>query len=134
MSASVVDDAARQAVWMLAGQLAVVLALTAAGFAIHGGQTALSLLAGGGIGLAGSTYLVIQMLRHGGRATGPGLAGVFIAWGLKVALMLSLLTLAFRSGMFSPPALLAGLGAGLFSNWVWLSVDRTKRTNTRDGN
>lgn len=134
MSASVVDDAARQAVWMLAGQLGVVLLLTAAGFVIAGGQTALSLLAGGGIGLAGSAYLVIQMLRNGAGTKSTGMVGVFIAWGIKVALMLSLLTLAFRSGVFSPPALLAGLGAGLFSNWVWLSVDRTRQTSTRDGN
>lgn len=87
---------------MLAGQLAVVLALGAAGFAIRGGQTAWSLLAGGGIGLAGSAYLVIQILRHGRRAQGTGMVGVFIAWAVKVALMLSLLTLAFRSGVFSP--------------------------------
>lgn len=134
MSAGVIDEAARQAVWMLAGQLAVVLVLTVAGLAFGGGQIALSLLAGGGIGLAGSAYLAIQMLRYGARAKSTGLVGVFIAWGVKVALMLSLLTLAFRSGLFSPPALLAGLGAGLFSNWVWLSLDRTRRASTRDGN
>jgi len=134
MSGSVVAQAARQTLWMLAVQLLVVLGLALAGAVISGGRTGLSLLVGGGIGLAGSTYMGIQLLRHSGRATGAGVMGVFLAWGVKVALVVSLLILAFRSGAFSPPAVLGGLGAGLAANWVWLSIDRTRRTSTRDGN
>lgn len=133
MSASVFAEAVRQTLLMLAVQLLAVAATSVAGAAIWGARTGLSLLAGGGIGLVGSAYLGLQVVRHGGQAMGAGIAGVFMAWGVKVALVLSLLFLAFRSGAFSPPAVLGGLAAGLMANWLWLSIDR-RRTSTRDGN
>lgn len=125
-------EVARHMLLMLAAQLLTVVAVSVGGAAIWDARTGYSLLVGGGIGLAGSAYLGVQLVRHSGRAT-AGIFGVFIAWGIKVALVMSLLVVAFRSGVFNPPAVLGGLGAGLVANWVWLSIDR-RRTSTRDGN
>ena len=92
----------------LAGVVAVFWGVSAAG----------SALLGGAVGTVATLFFVIALFRYpDGAATGRVAWGFFLGQGLKVALTVALLLVAFRSRAVVPPALLVGYVATYCAYW-----------------
>ena len=110
--------------WQLAG-----LSLLALPLWWLDGQLAPSVGVGGGIGLAAALYLVFVQVKHALQPARPAnLLSLFTNWFIKTLLVLGLLMIALRSGLFRPLAVLLGLTMSLVL--YWLAVV-TQQTNTR---
>lgn len=128
MSRNVLADAARQSLKILQWQLGWATALAVASGAFFGARAGWSALAGGMIGLIWTVYMAFTLFKHSmnhGVRLSP--LTFFAAWAIKVALTVSLLIIAFRSGLVTPLALLAGLFGSMMSYWAWLALDLSRR-------
>jgi len=82
-------------------------------------QWALSVLAGAGIGLLATSYVVLVMVKHVLNVTKPAtLFTVLLTWLIKTMLVIGLLLAAFRSAALSPLAVIAGLTSSLVVYWL----------------
>lgn len=127
MSRNVLAVAARQALKILRWQLGWVAALAVASGVLCGARAGWSTLAGGMIGLIWTAYMAFTLFKHS-RNHGVRLSALsfFAAWMIKVALTVSLLIIAFRSGAVEPLALLAGLFGAMVAYWAWLAFDLSR--------
>ena len=64
-------------------------------------------------------------LNHGVRLSA---ISFFAGWMIKVALTVSLLVIAFRSGAVAPLAVLAGLFGAMLAYWSWLAFGLSRRS------
>lgn len=130
MSTDAVVTAWRQVLRLVLGQLGAVF-VTAAALALSWGSgAAMSAVAGGGIGIVATAYLLVAMLRRRLRVgSGTGMVGVFASWLVKTLLTIGLLLAALRSQAFLPPALLAGLLASLIGYWLSLVLSRVEHAD-----
>ena len=97
-----------------------LIAVAAGGVAalVGGWPAARSALVGGGVAAVASLFFVIALFRHpDGVPAGRVAWGFFLGQGLKVALTVALLLLAFRSPAIAPGALLAGYAATYAAYW-----------------
>jgi len=96
----------------------VVLAAAAFGLLINQ-RWAWSVLAGAGIGLVATSYLVLVIVKHVLNVTRPAtLFTVLITWLIKVMLVVGLLLIALRSPMLTPLPVILGLGGSLLAYWL----------------
>jgi hypothetical protein len=63
------------------------------------------------------------------RAGGTGMNSVFVSWLVKSLLTIGLLLVAFRSKVWLPSALLAGLLASLAGYWLSLVLSRVEHAD-----
>jgi F0F1-type ATP synthase assembly protein I len=117
------SSTARQALHILGWQLAgLILPVSAAAF-IGGVSAARSVLAGGGIGLVATSYLMFVLIKHNLRPARPAtVLSLFGNWFIKTGLVLGLLVIALRAHGLQPAAVMMGLAVSLVS--YWLSVMR----------
>lgn len=122
MSRNVLADAARESLKILWWQLGWAAAVAVLGAALFGARAGWSALAGAGIGLIWTVYMAFAEFRHS-LNHGVRLSAVsfFAGWVIKVALTVSLLVIAFRSGAVAPLAVLAGLFGAMVAYWSWLA-------------
>ena len=122
MSRNVLADAARESLkilWWQLGWSVVVAALCAA---LFGARAGWSLLAGAGIGVIWTAYMAYTQFRHSlNHGVRLSALSFFAGWMIKVALTVSLLVIAFRSGAVAPLAVLAGLFGAMVAYWSWLA-------------
>lgn len=115
---------------MLAWQMGWIVAIAVLGAIVWNVQVALSLLVGGAIGAIWTVYMALTLFRHSlTHGVRMSALSFVTAWVIKLALTISLLVIAFRSGRLAPLGLLGGLFAALMAYWVWL----TFRVNHADG-
>lgn len=128
VSRNVLADAARQSLKILRWQLGwVTAAAVIAGVAL-GARTGWSVLVGGAIGLVWTVYMALTLFKHSVSHGAHMSAASFVwAWIIKVALTISLLVIAFRSGAFAPLGLLAGLFCAMVAYWAWVAFDLSQR-------
>lgn len=113
------SSTARQALRILGWQLLGLLALALAAGLFGGKSVARSVLVGGGIGLAATSYLVFVLIKHSLRPAMPAtVLSLFGNWFLKTGLVLGLLMIALRSGALIPAAIMAGLAGSLVLYWL----------------
>jgi ATP synthase protein I len=129
VSRNVLADAARESLKILWWQLGWAAALAALCAALFGARAGWSALAGAGIGLIWTVYMAFAQFRHS-LNQGVGLSAIsfFAGWMIKVALTVSLLVIAFRSGAIAPLAVLAGLFGAMVSYWSWLAFGLSRRS------
>ena len=97
----------------------IALALAAVVALVWGASAGRSALLGGAVGAAATLFFVVALFRHAdGAATGRVVWGFFLGQGLKVALTVALLLVAFRSRAVVPLALLAGYMATYAAYWL----------------
>jgi ATP synthase protein I len=122
VSRNVLADAARESLKILWWQLGWAAAVAVLGAALFGARAGWSALAGAGIGLIWTVYMAFAEFRHS-LNHGVRLSAVsfFAGWVIKVALTVSLLVIAFRSGAVAPLAVLAGLFGAMVAYWSWLA-------------
>src|SRR5437868_5348937 len=117
---------------MLLWQVGWIVGVAAACSVVWNARTGWSVLAGGAIGLVWTVYMALTFYRQsiaaglsgGGAGFSPW--GFLVAWLIKISLTISLLVIAFRSRVFSAPALLGGLSLALVSYWFRLAFVRVK--------
>ena len=117
--------------WQLTGLMVLVLVAALTG----GGVIARSVLAGGGIGIVATSYLVFVLIKHSLRPARPAtVLSLFGNWLVKTALVLGLLVLALKIKGLMPLAVIGGLFGSLVMYW-W-SVIRTQppKTGMRQAN
>lgn len=128
VSRNVLADAARESLRILRWQLGCALAAAVIGGLALGARMGWSVLAGGAIGSVWTVYMALTLfkhsLSHGARMSA---ASFVAAWIIKVALTISLLVIAFRSRLFVPPALLAGLFCAMAAYWARMAFGRSQR-------
>jgi hypothetical protein len=82
-------------------------------------QVAWSVLAGCGIGLVATCYLVFVLVKHSLRPLRPAtVLSLFGNWFIKTGLVLGLLVIALRSPALVPPVVLIGLAGSLVIYWL----------------
>lgn len=87
------------------------------------GRAGVAVLIGGGISMLGSAYLGIALFKvRPGVEPGKMIWDVFLSWAVKLALVMSLLLIAFQSRQLPPPFLMAGLCGALVANWLAMST------------
>lgn len=119
------SSVARQALRILGWQLVGLLLLTVATGGLYGGRAARSVLAGGGIGMVATGYLVFVLIKHSLQPARPAtVLSLFGNWFIKTLLVLGLLMIALRSGMLLPLAVLLGLVASLVIYWLAVMIGR----------
>jgi ATP synthase protein I len=130
VSRNVLADAARESLKILWWQLGWAAAVAVLGAALFGARAGWSALAGAGIGLIWTVYMAFAEFRHS-LNHGVRLSAVsfFAGWVIKVALTVSLLVIAFRSGSVAPLAVLAGLFGAMVAYWSWLAFDLSRRSS-----
>lgn len=103
---------------------AVVTAVLGIATAIaSSGRAGAAVLVGGGISMLGSAYLGIALFKvRPGVEPGKMIWDVFLSWAVKLALVMSLLLIAFRSRQLPPPFLMAGLCGALVAYWLAMST------------
>lgn len=102
---------------MLQGLIAVTMACAIA--VIWGVPAGGSALLGGCVGAAATLVFVIALFRlPEGAAQGRVVVSFFVGQGLKVALTVALLAVAFRSRRVVPLALLGGYAATYAAYWL----------------
>jgi len=122
VSRNVLAATAVQALRILAWQVGWIAAIAVVGAIVWDVRVALSLLVGGAIGSAWTLYMALTLFRHSlTHGVRMSVLSFVTAWVIKVALTVSLLVIAFRSGRFEPLGLLGGLFAALLAYWVWLT-------------
>ena len=97
-----------------------LISLAAGGLAagIGGARAGGSALLGGTMAMAANLVFVVALFRHPDGTPAARVAwGFFVGWGLKVALTIALLYLAFQSRNVVPVALLAGYAATYVAYW-----------------
>ena len=121
-------DAARQSLGILRWQLGwIVAAALVSGLALEA-RVGWSVLTGGVIGSIWTVYMALTLfkhsLSHGARMSA---LSFMLAWIIKVVLTISLLVIAFRSGVFVPLALLGGLFCAMAAYWAWVAFGPSQR-------
>ena len=116
VSSNVLAVAARRSLLILRWQIGWITAIAVLCAFAFGARAGWSALVGGGIGLIWTFYMAVTLyqhsLDHGVRLS----ALTFVAgWLIKLGLTVALLVVAFRSGAFTPVALLGGLFGSLVS-------------------
>jgi F0F1-type ATP synthase assembly protein I len=134
VSSNVLAVAARQSLQILRWQLGWIAALALVCAFGFGARAGWSVLTGGGIGLIWTFYMAVTLYKHSVDYGARMSALSFMAgWMIKVALTVALLIVAFRSGMFTPVALLGGLFGAMVSYWAWLTFRAKKNAGSADG-
>jgi hypothetical protein len=99
--------------------LAALILLVSAAALVSGASLARSVLAGGGIGLVATGYLMFVLIKHSLRPARPAtVLGLFGNWFIKTGLVLGLLVIALRAHGLQPAAVMMGLAGSLVSYWV----------------
>ena len=133
MSTNVLAAAARQSIRILIWQALWIGALATIFAVTLGARAALSVLAGGGIGLVWTVYMALVLfkhsLTHGARMSA---LSFFAGWLFKVVVTVSLLVAALRSREFVPLLLLGGLFGALVAYWAWFVFGK-KYASDADG-
>jgi len=113
-------EAERRAAMKVVGWQALITLATAGLAAMIGGARAGgSALLGGTVAMAATLVLIVGLFRHRDGTPAARVAwGFFVGWGLKVALTIGLLYVAFRSRNVVPVALLAGYAATFAAYWL----------------
>jgi F0F1-type ATP synthase assembly protein I len=133
VSRNVLALAARQALRILLVQAVFVLMLSLVSLPLWGLRAAGSVLAGGAIGSLGTVYMAATLLKHSvDHGVRLGVLNVFFGWLVKLALIVSLLILAFRSGRVAPLPLLGGLFGAMLAYWASLTF-WVKHADNADG-
>jgi F0F1-type ATP synthase assembly protein I len=115
--------ARRQALRSLAWQTAATLLLAACALG-WSGRSAVAVLVGGGIATLGTAYLVLALSRQRlGDVRGRLIWDVFLSWAIKLVLMISLMTVAFRSRQLPPSFLMVGVCGALLAYWLAMSSE-----------
>ncbi len=115
----------RQGVRILGWQLAGMILLTGLIW-MYDGRIARSLLAGSGIGLLATSYLVFVLIKHDMQPARPASVLSFFAnWFVKTLLVLGLLMIAMRSRSLLPEAILLGLALSLVMYWLAVMTRRS---------
>jgi F0F1-type ATP synthase assembly protein I len=123
VSASPFKVARQQAVRALLWQAVVTAVLGIATAIASSGRAGAAVLVGGGISMLGSAYLGIALFKvRPGVEPGKMIWDVFLSWAVKLALVMSLLLIAFRSRQLPPPFLMAGLCGALVAYWLAMST------------
>jgi F0F1-type ATP synthase assembly protein I len=118
MSAGILAANRRQAMQIMLWQALSVFALAALTLALWGVKNGLSVLVGGGVGLVSTAIMALALLRPGADASAHRIAvGFFVGWLIKAFLTIALLWAVFRSQMFAPLALIAGLALTFMTFW-----------------
>jgi F0F1-type ATP synthase assembly protein I len=133
VSRNVLAETAREALRILAWQMGWIVAIACVGAIAWDRRVAFAVLAGGAIGSIWTIYMALTLFRHSvfhGVRMSP--VSFLIAWVVKLGLTFSLLVIAFRSRMFAPLGILAGLFVALVSYWGWLAF-RVKHADNADG-
>jgi F0F1-type ATP synthase assembly protein I len=139
VSASPITVARRQVVRAIVWQAATTGVLAMASALGFSGRAGLAVLVGGGIAMLGTAYLALALSRQRlGGAPGGLIWDVFLSWAIKLVLVLSLLTIAFRSKQLPPSFLMAGLCGALLAYWFAMSMAgpirrESNRGSDRDG-
>lgn len=133
MTRNVLAQAARQALRILLVQAVFVLMLSLVSLPIWGLRAAGSVIAGGAIGSLGTVYMAVTLLKHSvDHGVRLGVLNVFFGWLVKLALIVSLLIFAFRSGRVAPLPLLGGLFGAMVAYWACLTF-WVKHADNADG-
>ena len=134
MSSNALAVAARQSLQILRWQLGWIAALALIVAVCFDARAGWSALTGGGIGLIWTFYMAVTLYKHsvdyGARMSVLSFMG---GWLIKVALTIALLIGAFRSGAFTPVALLGGLFGAMVSYWAWLTFRAKNDAGSADG-
>jgi F0F1-type ATP synthase assembly protein I len=132
VSASPFKVARQQAVRALLWQAVVTAVLGIATAIASSGRAGAAVLVGGGISMLGSAYLGIALFKvRPGVEPGKMIWDVFLSWAVKLALVMSLLLIAFRSRQLPPPFLMAGLCGALVAYWLAMSTAGPDRPGCR---
>jgi ATP synthase protein I len=131
VSRNVLADAARESLKILWWQLGWAAAVAVLGAALFGARAGWSALAGAGIGLIWTVYMAFAEFRHSlNHGVRLSALSFFAGWVIKVALTVSLLVIAFRSGAVAPLAVLAGLFGAMVAYWSWLAFGLSGRRSS----
>jgi len=106
--------------WQALGLLVMVLVATfwQGGFSTASMAGALGVLVGGAIGMAGTSYLLVVLIKRRLQPARPAsVLTLFGSWLLKVMLTIALLALAMRSKVLAPGAVMCGLAGSLVVYW-----------------
>lgn len=133
VSSNVLADAARTSLRVLAWQVGFVAAVALVAAVLFSGRMAVAIFVGGAIGSVWTVYMALKLFKHS-RTHGTRLSAMsFIsAWIIKVALTISLLVIAFRSGRFEPLGLLGGLFSSMLAYWGYFTF-LVKHAGRADG-
>jgi ATP synthase protein I len=119
--------ARRQALMLVAAQVAITGLIAALCAAISGAPAALAALVGGGIGVSASLVQVLSSFRAGAAGNPAAIArGFYRGEALKVAVTVLLFILALRPRRFMPGALFAGYVATFVAYWLALARTRVR--------
>lgn len=126
MSASILAANRRHALQIMLWQALSVLVVAVLAFVLWDKRIGLSVIAGGGIGIASTAYMALAMFRPAEQASARRVAfGFYVGWVIKVGLTITLLWVAFRSREFAPLALLCGFA----TTFVAFGVAAARRRN-----
>jgi len=108
----------RAALQVVGIQALIALGVTALAALVGGQKAAISALAGGTVAAVATLFFVFALFRHPeGTSAGRVAWGFFLGQGLKVAVTIGLLYVAFRVPQVAPGALLAGYAATYMAYW-----------------
>ena len=114
--------ARRQALMLVAGQVAIAAVVALVCTALIGLQAGLAAAVGGGIGAAASLAQVASGFRRGAAGNAPAIArGFYRGEALKIGVTVLLFVLALRGRRLEPGPLLAGYVATFVAYWVALA-------------
>ena len=133
MSRNVLADVALQALRILAWQMGWIVAIAVVSAIVWDQRVALGIAVGGAIGSIWTIYMALTLFKHS-LSHGVRMSAVsfVLAWMIKLVLTISLLVIAFRSGLFAPLGIIGGLFVALFAYWVWLTF-RVNHAGGADG-
>jgi len=115
-------QARRLAMSVVLGQLAVTVVAALICFAVWGSTAGWSALAGGGISTLASFVMVALAFRRSSAANPySALSGLFVGEAAKLATVVVLFVLVFRTLTVSPPAMFGAFIATLIIYWVALA-------------
>ncbi len=130
MSRNVLADAARESLRILAWQVGWIVAIALVSAIVWDWSVALAVIVGGAIGSLWTIYMALTLFKHGlTYGVRMSAASVLLAWVVKLGLTIGLLVIAFRSRLFAPLGLLAGLFGALLAYWAWLVLRRKHAGN-----
>ena len=110
-----------------------IVAIAAIGAIVWDVRVALAIVVGGAIGSIWTIYMALTLFKHSlSHGVRMSALSFVAAWMIKLVLTVSLLVVAFRSGLFAPLGILGGLFVALLSYWVWLTF-RVNHAGGADG-
>lgn len=110
-----------------------IVAIALVGAIVWDRRAAFGILAGGAIGSIWTIYMALTLFKHSlTHGVRMSALSFMVAWMIKLVLTVSLLVIAFRSGLFAPLGLLGGLFVALLAYWVWLTF-RVNHAGGADG-